>query len=136
FKEPVITPCGHMFCRACLVKSASINPVCPHCRTVFPREQFYDRVHLGENVTDEKKEKKKSASQHDCPVPSKRDISHYGTKMAYLMTLIDWIWKQSPSNRIIVFSQWNRMLKQIGKTLQRAERPVVFVEGSVDSRTK
>jgi SNF2 family DNA or RNA helicase len=139
YKEPVITQCGHVFCRACLVAAVRVNPICPHCRSVFPPDNYYERVHLGLNK-DEKKNVKpsdqKMESQHNCPIPTKRDIARYGTKTSYLITMIKWILKESPSHRIILFSQWNRMLKRIGTTLRRAQIPLVFCEGPVASRNK
>eukprot|EP00898_Chlorokybus_atmophyticus_P008296 jgi/Chlat1/8468/Chrsp80S07863 len=33
--EPVTTPCGHSFCRACLARSMDGNNRCPMCRTVL-----------------------------------------------------------------------------------------------------
>lgn len=33
--EPVTTPCGHSFCRSCLVRALDHNSCCPLCRTVL-----------------------------------------------------------------------------------------------------
>lgn len=33
--EPVTTPCGHSFCRACLVRALDHNSCCPLCRAVL-----------------------------------------------------------------------------------------------------
>lgn len=32
--DPVTTPCGHTFCRQCLIRSLDHNNKCPFCRTV------------------------------------------------------------------------------------------------------
>ena len=34
--EPVTTPCGHTFCRACFARSMDHSSRCPMCRTVCP----------------------------------------------------------------------------------------------------
>ena len=32
--EPVTTPCGHTFCRACFARTTDHSNKCPMCRTV------------------------------------------------------------------------------------------------------
>ena len=35
--EPVTTPCGHSFCRACFARTTDHSNKCPLCRTVRGR---------------------------------------------------------------------------------------------------
>ncbi|KAM5273438.1 E3 ubiquitin/ISG15 ligase TRIM25 [Ctenodactylus gundi] len=50
FKEPVTTPCGHNFCKACLDETWSVQGApypCPQCRAVFPaRPQLHKNTVL------------------------------------------------------------------------------------------
>lgn len=34
--DPLTTPCGHTFCRTCLLRSMDHSPACPTCRTAMP----------------------------------------------------------------------------------------------------
>ena len=35
FKNPVITKCGHKFCKECIHKSLDVSPYCPICKVVL-----------------------------------------------------------------------------------------------------
>ncbi|KAF3692130.1 Zinc-binding protein A33 [Channa argus] len=39
FKDPVLLPCSHSFCRECLQRSFQVNNKCPVCREVFEEGQ-------------------------------------------------------------------------------------------------
>ncbi len=39
--EPVTTPCGHTFCRACFARSMDHSSRCPMCRTVWPSAYLF-----------------------------------------------------------------------------------------------
>ena len=34
--DPLTSPCGHSFCRACMLRSIDHSPLCPTCRTAVP----------------------------------------------------------------------------------------------------
>uniref|UniRef100_A0A8D2MS68 RING-type domain-containing protein n=1 Tax=Zonotrichia albicollis TaxID=44394 RepID=A0A8D2MS68_ZONAL len=39
-----ILPCGHHFCRGCILQWAQINPVCPLCKTAIETVRFSDNT--------------------------------------------------------------------------------------------
>lgn len=39
FRDPVLLPCTHTFCRECLTRSLQFNKKCPVCREVFEEGQ-------------------------------------------------------------------------------------------------
>ena len=45
-------------------------------------------------------------------------IDKYGTKMAHLVTFLKDLRETDASGRVIIFSQWDKMLHQIGDTLK------------------
>jgi hypothetical protein len=114
FKDviPVVGACGHLFCAGCLSKMFQRNSCakCPICREPMHKE--------GLNVL-------------------KQNISHrvnenerYGTKMARLISYLENVVGENDENRIIVFSQWDKMLKLIAKVLEGRGIKHVLVKGS------
>lgn len=41
FYEPITTPCGHTFCRACFARSLDYSSKCPLCRASMPSFAFF-----------------------------------------------------------------------------------------------
>jgi len=41
----VTTPCGHLYCRECILGALSVKPECPHCRSEV-REQNLTRLYM------------------------------------------------------------------------------------------
>ncbi|KAF9114333.1 hypothetical protein BGX27_011153 [Mortierella sp. AM989] len=46
FIEPVSAPCGHTFCRACIVQALEVNSGCPLCRTTIDPTALYEVIAL------------------------------------------------------------------------------------------
>ncbi|KAF9360030.1 hypothetical protein BGX26_010680 [Mortierella sp. AD094] len=46
FIEPVSAPCGHTFCRACIVQALEVNNGCPLCRTTIDPAALYEVIAL------------------------------------------------------------------------------------------
>jgi SNF2 family DNA or RNA helicase len=59
----------------------------------------------------------------------KRCINKYGSKMA---TLVEYLYKlfENEQNRVIIFSQYDKMLKMIGRTLEEFEIKFVYCTGN------
>ena len=58
---------------------------------------------------------------------------NYGTKLSKLIKLCKNI-LNDPNNKIIIFSQWDRLLSMIGKVLKNNEINNVFCKGNVHQR--
>ncbi|KAJ3185901.1 LON peptidase N-terminal domain and RING finger protein 1 [Irineochytrium annulatum] len=41
--DPITAPCGHSWCRFCLLESLSHQPTCPLCRCTLPPYTFFER---------------------------------------------------------------------------------------------
>ena len=108
-----ITPCGHIYCANCIndMKNKTHNHVikCAMCRTNFK---------LNEVVI-----VKSDIETNDEPV--------LGTKLEHLIKTLKDILSSNNQEKIIVFSQWDNMLKLISKVLKEYEIGHIFINGSL-----
>lgn len=115
-----VTSCGHMFCYECIKANIKINGKCPLCRKV-------------QKLTDVSLisfEKPKIALKGD--IKNKLDlINRVGTKLANLIYYI----KSIPDN-IIIFSQWDSLLKRVADILSEYGISNVSCKGNVWSRDR
>lgn len=118
-----ITPCGHMYCRACIESALGVASRCPTCRNPLTRGQ----------LTQVLEEEQKEAIEEKHEVSGL--IQKYGTKMAQLIKLLGELLKKK-DNRIIIFSQWDGMLHKVGDTLKENHINNVYVRGNVWQRNK
>jgi len=121
----VLNPCGHINCGECaglLFNNRTVS-FCPYCRKNMPQSSL-------QTVTTSKK-KKKDASKDQNPI-----LNRWGTKMAYLTEYLHKVLSGNNDNRVILFSQWNRMLHMVGMVLDEAKIHHVFCRGNVHTITK
>ena len=108
-----ITPCGHIYCANCIneMKNKAHNHSikCAMCRTNFK---------LNEVVI-----VKSDIDIGDKPV--------LGTKLEHLIKTLKNILNANNKEKIIVFSQWDNMLKLISKVLKEYEIGHIFINGSL-----
>ena len=119
--EKSVTSCGHFVCRACLKYLMTKHNgcfECPICREKLDR----DSVSFINENPDEKDDTAFSADDLE-------QKNKWGSKMSMLIdylhaTLMD------ESNRIIIFSQWDEMLKTIGGVLDEMSIKHLYLEGN------
>ena len=115
-KTRSITPCGHFMCSSCACAIFQMSPSsatpCPICRFKFHKNEL---------------EFVKSVENDIKVDPNNK----WGTKMSELIKYINNIMIQSDDNRFIIFSQWDSMLKLVGKVLQETEINHLFLNGSI-----
>jgi SNF2 family DNA or RNA helicase len=87
---------------------------CPYTRTPLENQDFY-MVDPSSTVEEE----------------VELDRSRWGTKMAHLIRKLNSIFQQDPSNRVIIFSQWMKMLMLVSYALRDSDICYVFVKGNV-----
>lgn len=130
----VVTDCRHIMCGACFAALAANRKVinCPECR---------------EDIDASKVRMTTMAELHDKPAaqPNPENssllanenwrsecVSKYGTKMATLIEYLQSIFADTEkNNRAIVFSQYDNMLKLIGRTLDEYGIKNVYCRGNV-----
>lgn len=116
FDDPVITSCSHYFCRECIITSLSCGKKeCPICRAQLTSKDIF--------VVNKSKEDKSVDYL----------VFKYGSKMGKLIGLCKQI-LNNPNNKIIIFSQWDKMLHLIGKTLKDNNIQNVYCKGNVHQR--
>ena len=153
----VVTPCRHIFCLTCIKKLSSdlkTNFNCPECRAPIDRKSLnitnVEMINKKEEVVDEtvigagdavgcegSSTHGGASGSAELTVLEKKlgkdwktsCINRYGSKMQmliqYLYTIFD-----DPTNRVIIFSQYDKMLKMIGKTLEEFKIKFVHCSGN------
>ena len=149
----VVTPCRHIFCLTCTKKLSNdlkCNFTCPECRSIID----YKTVNITNIDMINKKEEVVVASGEGVSGSSEgvsgsgeggpeltelekklgKDwktncINRYGSKMHMLITYLYSIF-DDPVNRVIIFSQYEKMLKMIAKTLEEYKIKFVHCSGN------
>ena len=108
-----ITFCGHIYCYSCIrtiiKESKNISNKCPNCQ----KELSIDKIFL--------------ISQN-----KSIEINTLGTKLAWIVNYI----KQTPNKYRIIFSQWDYLLKEVGKTLETNGIKNLYCQGNVYQKDK
>ena len=120
--NPTLTNCGHMFCYDCIKMCLNNVKKCPMCK------QDLEGKELIKIISQKEEEVKKDITQENIL------IEKYGSKLGKLISIIRCITTRDDT-RIIVFSQWDDMLRLVGKTLVDNGIGNSFVKGNVWSRT-
>lgn len=116
--NPCMTSCGHIFCKECLDMCLHVKKLCPMCKTDLAGKEIY--------MVESKK--RKVEEEESNPL-----IKKYGSKLGKLISIVRSL-TAIDDNRIIIFSQWDRMLNLIGKSLSENGVANSFVKGNVWSR--
>ena len=115
--NPSLTPCGHIYCKECLETCLKYKKTCPMCKTDLTGKEIY--------LVDSKKE---IVEEETNPL-----IKKYGSKLGKLISVVRKL-VSNEDNRIIIFSQWDKMLNLIGKSLSENGVENSFVKGNVWAR--
>lgn len=108
-EELAITDCGHIFCVDCIKQCLNTNGKCPNCRTIT------NFMIVG---------KEDKSLQNDM-------INQYGTKITDLIKFL-----KDTNDKVIIFSQWDRLLHKVGDILNDEGLSNVFCQGSIYQRNK
>jgi SNF2 family DNA or RNA helicase len=116
-----VTKCGHIFCYECLKMSVSKFHNCPYCKEKLADNEIF--------ILSFVMKKKSKLSNED----KKKDalINEVGTKLA---NLIDFLRKSD--DHVIIFSQWDDLLRRIGRILAENDIKNVFCKGNCYQRDK
>jgi len=117
FTNKIVTDCGHFFCKECIISSLNMSKKeCPMCRDELNKTKIHPII-------------------NECKNSISELVAKYGTKMGKLIELCNNITKDS-NNRIIIFSQWDKMIELIKKTLEENNIFSVSCKGNVHQRNK
>jgi SNF2 family DNA or RNA helicase len=146
-QDVVVTPCRHIFCLNCtkhLSQELKHNFTCPECRTPITCNTL--NITTVAIINGENKQKADTEIEPEqLPIKANNELSalekklgsewknkcinKYGSKMA---TLVEYLHKlfEDKQNRVIIFSQYDKMLKMIGKTLDEFGIKFVYCQGN------
>ena len=136
FDEIVITKCRHIFCGSCvnILFSNKTSIKCPMCRTALSKTDTHkttvEKINEesdSESDNDENEQKDNSVVQDD----PNDEINKFGTKLAYLIKYLRNLISISDA-RIIIFSQYDKMLRMIGKVLDEFFIGHVYCKGNIN----
>jgi len=117
-----VTRCGHMFCFECLNLTVNKYHNCPYCKKKLGATDIY-------SVSYEKKKKPESVSKDD---KTKMElVNEIGTKLANII-----LYLKETNEHTIIFSQWDDLLRKIGRILEINKIPNVFCRGNCYQRDK
>lgn len=140
FKRVVVTKCRHVFCGDChdiMIKNKTVYP-CPECRAPIKKDEVVittiDNINNDDDKETETEEKpeviidKQNLTTTEILENSEwrnQCINKYGSKMTHMIEYLQTI-LQDADNRVIIFSQYYKMLKLIGQTLDEYKIKNIF----------
>lgn len=116
-EDPTLTPCGHLFCNECLLMCLKAKQSCPMCKADLKGKDLL-------------KINSKKVNTNEVRNPL---IEKYGAKLGKLICVIRHL-THDKDNRIIVFSQWDNMLRLLARTLSDNGVGNSIVKGNVWAR--
>jgi len=111
----VITQCGHLFCRACIIKCLKRKYQCPLCKhPVSPTDAHEIKLdHGGGQVYDKEKKEK---------------VLRYGTKLTKLLELVKHIIQLN--EKVVIYVQWSPLMNSIREMFREQKIPVGMIFGN------
>lgn len=110
-----ITFCGHIYCYSCIStiikesKTSGTGSKCPNCQKGLQLDKIF--------LISEKKTS---------------EVNNLGTKLAWIINYI----RKTPNKYRIIFSQWDYLLKEVGKVLVENGIPNLYCQGNVYQKDK
>lgn len=117
-----VTACGHLFCKECIISWLGKRGKCPTCNTQL---QLPAGVASAEDVLSRQKE-----------AASKGRISRFGSKIEAVCTQLNSIWRSEPGAKVIIFVQFEVLLKKMEHALAELDMPCLTLKGTVFERRR
>eukprot|EP00928_Gymnodinium_smaydae_P065469 TRINITY_DN4860_c0_g1_i1.p1 TRINITY_DN4860_c0_g1~~TRINITY_DN4860_c0_g1_i1.p1 ORF type:complete len:907 (+),score=152.84 TRINITY_DN4860_c0_g1_i1:1724-4444(+) len=116
-----VTVCGHLFCTSCLEESVAVQKACPTCRRELEPTQLQRAVDV--------LELSKDASVSD-------RIKNFGSKLNAVCNQLEAIWAREPEAKVIIFLQFEVLLRKAEAALIDMSFPCLTLKGSIFERRK
>lgn len=110
--DPVLTPCGHLMCRECLLGCLEKESACPVCRLECLEEDII-------TVTDEEADVmvvEPTPTASNASAPKGGWVS--SSKLDRLMAEVKSMRTNDKTTKAVIFSQWTSMLDIVGQALR------------------
>lgn len=114
-----MTPCGHLFHDACVAACIAQSGLCPQCRKALTPGCTIGIAGLGSK---------------QAPVHGDHDIKRYGSKLCAILTKAQELCEKDPQCKIIMFVQWEGLLRKVGAALGECGLPCLRITGTVQQR--
>ena len=163
-ESAVLTPCGHIFCRRCLVGairsqsppketnpktehgSTDLDSTCPTCQEKFLSKRIIGLSDLMEELKNEEvlpqEQSQKERSIRDNPFVIARQILNNAvsgtesSKMRAIMDELTEIWKLDPGSKVLMFSHYLGFLDLLGAQFKAKGIPYFRLDGSLNIRER
>ena len=129
--------CRHILCEYCLSQIFKSNHQanCPFCRTPNLKTDIRKvKIETEEEIKKREEEEKRKEEDKKTLEKDKSDliknIEKYGSKLANLVTHLNKLF-ENPENRVIIFSQYDKMLKMVGSVLSDFSIKHIYMKGNV-----
>ena len=164
-EDAVCTPCGHIFCRHCLVgairsqsptidtnekakrtgSSQGIDSICPTCQEKFHSKKV---IGLSDSLEEFNIDNMSESQSHpergvrDNPVVIARQILNNAvsgtesSKMKAIMNELHEIWKMDPGSKVLMFSHYLGFLDLLGAQFKANGIPYFRLDGSLNVRER
>lgn len=110
-----MTACGHHFHEHCARMCVNLNGRCPQCRTVLRLSTPGDLI--------------------PCPASSSMNRnSRYGSKLCAILQKIETLSQEDPDCKIIIFVQWENLLRKVQGALADCGLPCLRLRGGLSAR--
>ncbi|KTW28066.1 hypothetical protein T552_01928 [Pneumocystis carinii B80] len=123
FDFGILTECGHIFCKFCMMQWLTKHQTCPSCKAEIKETNYYNIVHnnsktnnipKNSNIYSLNQDSKKRSDEIDKMFLEIKNIElkeSYGVKVDMIVKHILWMRKgDSIGPKSVIFSQWKEML--------------------------
>lgn len=114
----MVTLCGHLFCRKCIVDWVGNRGSCPTCKR---RLQLTNILPAQEVLASEQESSR---------------ITMFGSKVQAVCNQLDSIWQNEPGSKVIIFVQFEVLMRKMEGALKDMGLPCMTLQGSVFDRRK
>jgi SNF2 family DNA or RNA helicase len=118
-----VTNCGHIYCFSCLKIMISKTPKCPQCLKHLKQNEVF-MLDYEQPVLEKKIKTPEQMTKDEL-------IDKVGTKLANLILFL-----KNNDVHTIIFSQWDDLLRKVGKILSENGIKNIFCKGNVFQRDK
>eukprot|EP00741_Cyanophora_paradoxa_P002982 tig00000655_g2895.t1 len=108
--QPVVTECGHSFCKHCIEEALERSRLCPTCRRPLTQAMLHEAAPL-DTAPEEPLDLAAAAAASDAQ-------NDYGTKVCALVSELIALRAQDPTAKAVIFSHWNKMLGLVKSALE------------------
>lgn len=131
--EIIITKCRHIMCVDCFnqMMSSNVKISCPECRGELTMKDVSKS-----KVKPDNPDEQPAAEVVEIQDEFAEAVNKYGSKMAMMVKYLKRLFTANDQDRVIIFSQYDEMLRLISKVLKDFKIKHVYCKGNVNVVSK